>query len=471
MGRKEKYDVVIIGSGSAGFSAAFAARALGVSVCIIEKGKLGGECPNEACVPSKAFHRVAYLQSLARNAKHFGLRNQTKSVAMSDLKKYIRRVVDTITGGGNKGDRFLRLAKRQGITIRFGTGKFIDSNTVQVDGGVLEGKAFVVATGSRDFIPPIAGLDNINFIGWKDVRHLAELPKSLAVIGGGAVGSEFATIFALLGVPVTLIQRGEHLLEKEDAEVIKMVEQDLKELGVEVLTDSLTTEVGKIHGHVKLTLDKAGKEEYRVARTLLVAAGKRADTDDLGLEEIGVKLTKAGEIHTNIEQCSSVKHIFAAGDVDDGSARLTHTAHAEGVVAGNNAALKVLKKRTGKQKISLKVVPHVTFLVRELASVGLTAKEVIELHGSVLVGRHNQSSLGRSVADGGEHGFIKLVADPVKRTLLGGTIYGPHAGEMIHEIALAVQLGVKIDALGQVVRAFPTYSEGITIAALRARIE
>lgn len=471
MGRHEAYDVVVIGSGSAGFSAAFAARALGASVCVIEKGVLGGECPNEACIPTKALLRAARVHALAREAKRFGLRDRVRPVVFSGLQEYARQASRTVTGGGNKGNRFLRLAKRQGITIRFGSGTFVDTNTVQVDGGTLEGKAFVIATGSTDFIPTIPGLSQVPHILWRDVIHLRDLPKTLAIIGGGYVGTEFATLFGLLGVPVTLIQKPLHILEHEDAEIASVAEASLQTIGVHTLTDTFVTEVDRSHGHIRLTLDKGGDELRAVSRSLMMATGKRADTDGLGLDVLGVQLTRQGEVHVTSEQRSNVSYVFAAGDVDDGSARLTHTAHAEGVVAGHNAACVALKKRGGRKKVDMRVVPRVTFLAQEFASVGQTAASIAEEKGSVLVGRHNQASLGRSITDGGNGGMIKLVADPIKRTLLGGTIYGPHAGEMIHEIALAVHLGVKIDVLGEMIRAFPTYSEGITVAAHSARIE
>lgn len=465
------YDVIVIGSGSAGFSAAFAARGLGASVLMVEKKKFGGECPNYACVPTKALLKCAKMYQKVRNAGSYGIEAQNVSFDFEDIMAYRKKVVETITGGGELGDRYVKLSEENEITTVIGTAKFIDEHVIEVDGQAYVGKAFVVATGTVDFIPPIQGLSQVPYITFREAVTLERQPRKMAVIGGGPVGTELATFFAMIGTRVVLFQGAETILNREDPEIAALAQKYAGDNGIEVMANAKVVAVKEAQGGVYgLTVETGGKTITQAVDSILVATGKRAATDGLGLEEVGVKLDKRGSIKTGVDQQTSKKHIFAAGDVDGGF-MFTHTAHYEGSVAGYNAARSALKKRNEKKTVDMRVVPRVTFVDPEVASVGMTAAEVKEKFGSVLVGRFHTGGLGRRVTEQSKPGLVKIVAHPKTRKILGGHIISDRAGEMIHQIAMAMQLKASVDKIAEMIHAFPTYSEAVSGAASAVVIE
>ncbi|OGL96409.1 hypothetical protein A2318_03360 [Candidatus Uhrbacteria bacterium RIFOXYB2_FULL_45_11] len=466
---KRTYDILIIGSGSAGFSAAEAASSLGARVCVVESGKLGGECPNVACVPSKALLAAARAFRLAQEIKLFGMTAGTPSFQFEEIVKYRDRVVEKITGGGVHGARYERMLKELSVDVVYGKAEFEDDYTVIVDGLRLEAKAIVIATGSTDFIPDIPGLDQIHFWHWYDALSKKRQPKSMAIIGGGPVACEIATLYATFGTRIVLIQQSTQLLSREDEECARFVEDRLRAMGVDVVTGANVSNIvdgrGGVYG---VHVDVEGIKTMHAVEQVVVATGKRARTQ--GLEAASLKLDASGAIVVTKEQQTNKKHLFAAGDVC-GGIMLTNTAHHEGYVAGYNAALVALNKRSKKIVRDLRVIPCVTFVEPEFASVGMTATVVKKRFGSVLIGRSDISSLGRSLADHAPDGIVKLVAHPKTRKILGGCIVGPHAGEMIHELALAIFANLSIDKLSEMIHAFPTYSEAVSNAASQLTLE
>lgn len=462
--QQASFDVVVIGSGSAGFEAALMARKQGAKVCLIEKDRLGGECPNWACVPTKALLKAAGVYRSARSAESFGV----STGAAFDFEKimdYRRRVVERITGGGERGDRYQTVLKGQGIDVKFGMASFLDPHTLSIAGNVVSAKAVVIATGTEERIPPILGLADIPYLTFRSAIALPRLPKSLAIIGAGPVGCEFATFYASLGTRVLLFQSAERVLPREDADVSAVVESELKRLGVEVVCAAIVKEAINARGGVYgLAVETHGETRTHAADAVLLAAGRRANTGDLNLAKAGVKLTERGDIRTNDRAQTIVKHIFAAGDVDGGYL-FTHTATAEGASAGYNAACSALNKRGGYRTVDERVVPRVTFVQPEAASVGLTADEVKKEHGSALVGRFDLAGLGRSVTEQVTVGLVKIVAHPDTREVLGCHIVGERAGELIHEAALAMQLHAPVDAIAEMIHAYPTFSEALCAAA------
>lgn len=471
MPKIQTFDVIIIGSGSAGFSAAEAARKAGASVCVVEQERLGGECPNFACIPSKALLKAASVFRLAGRAREFGVNVGSVSYDFDSVIKYRESVVKSITGGGIFGDRYEKILRSLNITLKIGQAKFVDEHTIEVKGENLIGKTFVIATGTVDFVPPIKGIETLKYLRWKDALLLKRQPKSLAIIGGGPVGCELATFFASFGTRVVLIQSAPQVLHREDEEIAGLARETLESLGVEVITNANVFEVvnggGGVYG---VHVDVAGNRTMHAVEQVVLSAGTRANIAGLGLEEIDVEIDKRGFIITTKEQRTSVVHIFAAGDVD-GGLQFTHTAHHEGYVAGYNAALTAKKKRTARMKIDERVVSRVTFLSLEVASVGMTQKEAKEAFGKVLVGRYPIAALGRAVTEHSSDGMMKLVAHPKTRKILGGHMIGNRAGEVIHEVALAIYLNAIIDKLAGMIHAFPTYSESITAAASSSKLE
>lgn len=465
------FDVIVIGSGAAGFSAAEAAQREGAKVCLVEEVRLGGECPNDACVPSKALLKAASVYRSAQHARDFGVQLGSVGFVFSDVLKYKDHIVQTLTGGGTFGDRYEKIFKTLGVTVKKGRATFLDDQTIDVAGESIMGKAFVVATGAIDVVPSIAGLSSVKFVNWKQAMNLKRQPKSVAIIGAGPVGCELATFFASFGTRVVLLQSAPRLLHREDEEISLLAREALERLKIEILTSANVVEV--VNGGPSaygLQVDVAGNRNMHAVEHIVVATGKKANTDGFGLEIIGVRLDGHGNILTNKEQKTNVPHVFAAGDVDGGFL-FTHTAHHEGFVAGKNAALFAKKKRTPRAQSHLQVVPRCTFLEPEVGSVGMTQQDVVDAYGKALVGRHTIASLGRALTDSARFGLLKIVAHPKTRKVLGGHMIGERAGEVIHEIALAIYLGATIDKLAGMIHAYPTYSEAIAAAAGNVKVE
>ncbi|OGL69943.1 hypothetical protein A3C09_01670 [Candidatus Uhrbacteria bacterium RIFCSPHIGHO2_02_FULL_47_44] len=467
---KHSYDVLIIGSGSAGFSAAEAAASLGARVCMIEKGKLGGECPNLACIPSKALLAAARAFRNVQETKTFGVACGAVAFDFEHIMRYRDRVVEKLTGGGVHGDRYEQLLKEMKVDVVYGNAVFEDDHNVLVAGDRFEAKAIVIATGSTDFIPDIPGLDQIHFWHWYDALSKKRQPKALAIIGGGPVACEIATFYATLGTRIVLIQRSARLLTREDEECARFAEDRLRAMGVEIVMNAVVSNIvdgrGGVYG---VHVDVQGTKTMHAVEQVVVATGKRARLS--GLEEAHVSVDPRGSIMITNEQQTNKKHLFAAGDVCGSGLMLTSTSHHEGFVAGYNAALFALNKRTPKMKQDERVVPRITFVEPEFASVGAVAGSIKEKHGSVLVGRAEIQNLGRAFADHAPNGIVKLAAHPKTRKVLGGAIIGPHAGEIIHEVALAIYANLTVDKLAEMIHAFPTYSEAVTNAASNLTLE
>ncbi len=465
------YDVVVIGSGAAGSSAVEAAHAQGASVCLIESDRLGGECPNDACVPSKALLKSAGVYRALQQARNFGIQTGTVSFEFSQMMNYRRVAVETITGGGSFGDRYVAQYREMGVTVKKGRAQFIDKDLLEVDGEPLRGRAFVIATGTVDFIPPIPGLDRVKFTRAKETLTYSRQPKSMAIIGGGPVGCEIATFYATLGTRVVLLQSASQVLHREDPEISQYAREALEELKVEVVTGANVFEiVNGGSGVYGVHVEVAGNRKMHAVDQLVLAAGNRANTQQLGLSEVGVKMDERGFILTNKEQRTSATQVYAAGDVD-GGLQFTHTAHHEGYVAGHNAAISAKKKRTTRLKTDESVVPRVTFLSPEVASVGMTAPDAKKTYKRLLVGRANMRTLGRSVTDHAASGFLKIIADAKTHKILGAHMIGPRAGEVIHELALAIHVGATVEKVASLIHAYPTFSEAIPLALASLTVE
>ena len=465
MQKKASFDVVVIGTGSAGFSAIEAAVSEGAAVCAIERGKLGGECPNFACVPSKAILKAASVYRTLQHARDFGIQISSLSFDFTTIMKVRSDVVDTMTGGGEKGDRYEKILSDLGVEVKYGNAKFLDDHMIDVNGEYIYAKTIVIATGTADVVPPIDGIDTVPFKSWKDAILQKRQPKSMAIIGGGPVGCELATFYTTFGTRVVLLQRASQVLSREDAEIAAHAHASLTKLGIDVrLNADIDSVIDSRGGTFGVRLRSASGLEMIAVDQIVVTAGKRAAVDDLNLEEAGVLLNAQQFLKTTKEQRTSVSHIFAAGDVD-GGLQFTHTAHHEGWIAGYNAALVAKKKRRPLKSSDERVVPRVTFLQPEVASVGMTTEEAKKAYQHVLIGRSQIAALGRAVTEHARTGMLKLVVHPKTRKILGGHMIGERAGEVIHEVALAIFLNATVDKLAEMIHAYPTFSEAIAVAA------
>lgn len=455
--RKVGFDVVVIGGGSAGLSAAFAARNEGASVALVSMDKLGGECPNYACVPTKVMLAAAKkYDDLRRNASLFGIDAKNISFNLRTMMERKDAVVNAMTGNR----RLEKILEKEKITVFRGAVSFIDDESIRVGTHIVSAKTFVIATGSAPRIPPIAGIDDITYWTSREATSMKELPESLAILGGGPIGCEFATFFSLLGVPVIIFDVAEYLLPREDAEVAALAAKALMQRGVTFHGNSRVLGVAKSGRHVRVTYQTgtATRKTVRVEK-LLVASGRVPNVEGLNLENAGVRRDEAGRIGIDSAMRIKGKPIFLAGDVS-GLPAYTHTAHHEGVVAGRNAALLAQGKKK-LEKVDLYVVPRVTFVSPELASVGVMSEELVAQKKQFTVWKFPVGALGRSVIEGERTGLLKVFVDKKSNLVLGASMLGNNAGEVIHELALAMYANVPFDTVQSMIHAYPTMSEAI----------
>ncbi len=451
----DQFDIVVIGGGTAGLSAAQAAVALGRRPLLVAEGPLGGECTWTGCVPSKALIEAARVHHTVTRAAAFGTRVEGVSV---DFPAVMRRVHDVI-------DRIARYEdaehlERSGISTRRGHAHLLSADTVQVDGGTVRAGAIVIATGSRPALPPIPGLDAVPYLTNESLFDLGAQPARLLVLGAGAVGLEMAQSFARLGTAVDVVDIAADLLPREDPEVAALARRLLEREGVRLTLGARTSRVTYEAGTFTLEVEVGGASVPMRGDALLVATGRRANLDGLGVDDIGVRTTASG-INVDARMRTSVARVYAAGDVT-GTMRFTHVAAYQGRLAARNA----LGKRASA---SYRVVPWVTFTDPEIAHVGLTEPEARAKHGSdVHVARLPFTAVDRAVIAGEAEGVIKIIT--TGRPLLGHTgggevvgahVIGPGAGELIHELSLAMQVRAFSGRLAQAIHAYPAMSVGV----------
>jgi len=451
------YDVVVIGGGSAGLSAAYAARAQGASVALVSDGMLGGECPNHACVPTKAMLTAALrFDDFRRNGSAFGIHASNIRFDLAEMMARKDAVVRAMTGGR----RIEKILEKEGVTLIRGTATFIDDESIRVGTQNVSAKAFVIATGSVSKIPPIANIESIPYWTPRDVTSMTEVPESIAIIGAGPVGCEFATFFSLIGVPVVLFDIADHVLPKEDSEAGALAQKSLTSRGVTFYGKTKVLGVQEEKGGVRMTyqIGSTPRKTLHVDK-VIIASGRAPNVDLLNIEAAGVTFRSNGTLP--IESTLRVKgtSCFFAGDVT-GLIPFTHTAHAEGLVAGENAARLAVKTRTLKS-VDLSVVPYVIFVAPELASVGKSAEELAQLKVSFSVWKFPVGALGRSVIERERSGILKVCVEKKTDQILGAVMVGERAGEVIHELALAMFAKLPLSTVQSMIHAYPTMSEAI----------
>lgn len=433
---KKDYDLLIIGGGSAGLTAARFARQLDLSVALVEQGRLGGDCTWSGCVPSKTLLRAAKSAQMIKDARRFGI---TASDPVIDFKSVMRRVDSVVQEifAGESPDTL----EADGIEVIQGTAKFIDSQRVSVAGKKISARRFLVCSGARPFIPPIDGLDQVDYLTYETVWGLEELPPRLAIIGGGPIGCELAQAFCRLGSSVTLVEAADRIMLQDEPEAAAMVAQRLTDEGVDLRLGAALERVEKTANGVRLTL---GGEARVEANSVLVAVGRRPQVDGLGLDEATVTHGRGG-IVVNKNLRTSRTNIFAAGE--------------------RNAFLPFNKRSV------LDRVPWATFTDPEVAHVGLSESQAKERHGErVMAATWPMEQTDRWLTEGDTPGFLKLVylADG---KLLGVTIVASRAGEMIQEWVLALDRGLKLSHMAESLHIYPTYSMAAQQLASKLRVD
>lgn len=453
----DAFDVVVIGSGAAGLSAATGAAQLGASVALVERSSyLGGECPNTACVPTQALLRAAKTYHLLTHADQLGLPGTTGPVQYRQLKAFKDAIVQQTAGRHLTAARL----KEQGVTLVPGDAHFIDHHTLGVGTTRIAGRQFIVATGASPCPPSGIGLEQTPYLTHREAIELTTAPESLLVLGGGPIGVEFAQLFAIFGVDVTVLEYGPYLLPNEDTALSQFIADELTGFGVTVLSNFHAEHTQGTTQGVQLRGTQAGRPHTLTAAQLLVACGARPNVTGLGLEALGVTVTPTG-VQTDTYLRTTVPHIWAIGDVTT-NPHYTHTAHYQGALVAHNCT------QPDKRSLDLRVLPRALATFTDIASVGSTAQQLDAAHRPYVVGHADISSLGRALIDQTQAGFIKLLVDPSSGYILGGSMAVPQAHELIHEVALAMKAQVPVEVLASLLHAYPTYAEGIAVAAADA---
>ncbi len=446
------YDLIVIGSGAGGGVTAHIAAARGKRVAIIENDAIGGECPNFGCVPTKSLIQAAETYHVAKEAAQFGIK--TTGVALN--YPAIKRWKDTAVHRTGVEDGRAAFTS-DGITVLRGHAHFLDKWTISLRGRRYHAKHFLIATGTRNLVPPIPGLKESGYITYREAINFTSPPKSIFIIGGGAIGCEFAHIFNTFGAKVHIAEFAPKLLGREDDEVGALLADIFEKRGASVHLGAKVVGVKKQFGKKVVSYEKDGRTHSVAVEEVLLATGKAPNTD-LGLDNAGVAYDRRG-IRTNLHMQTSAPHIYAAGDVV-GPYAFTHMASYQSRIAAHNMY--------SKKKVSANynAVPRCIFVEPEIASVGASEQDLKDKKIKYQVGTAPISVVGRANTSNEFTGFVKILATKTG-VILGASIVCPRAGEMIHELALAVHKGLKARDIVETIHAFPTWSEVIRVAANR----
>ena len=446
----EQYDCIVIGSGPGGYVAAIRAAQLGMKTAVVEKDKVGGRCLNYACIPAKAVLRVADILSEVDDADEFGIEIEGRSVDFAKVSERREKVVKTLTGGVGG------LFKKNKIDVIEGVGALADGGVKVGDETYSASKAIILATGS---VPkPVPGTSfGGRVIGTEEAWALPELPKTLAVLGAGASGSEIASAYGRLGVDVQLFEALDRVLPTEDADISKVAGRGLAKQNIKVHTGTLVKDVESHDDKVTFSFgDETGEADW-----LVIAAGRGPDVEALGLDAAGVKLDDIGLIEVDGNLRTSAEKIYAIGDLVPGPA-LAHKASDEGVIAVEHAA------GLETHPIEYIDIPRATFCTPNVASFGLTEEQAREQDMDVVVGKVQYGAVGAGTVYGDRGGLIKIIGDKRYGELVGGHIVGAKATELIQELVNAKALEGGYAEVARIVHGHPTLSEGVMEAARAA---
>lgn len=444
--RKYDYDLVVIGGGAGGITSAMLSTGLGKKTLILDKHKFGGECTWSGCVPSKALLHSAKAAMFLKDHRKFGLSvgGGIKVNSRGVMKNVRETIADVYKGETTEYFQSKGIDAEEDADV-----SFIDTHRIQVNSREITSDKFIITTGSSPFVPPVQGLNKIKYYTNENIFTMQKFPSSMIIMGGGPIGIELASAFNRLGVIVTIIEMAPVILIREDAELAGILAGILKSEGVKILTGCEVVRVEK--GKKTAVVYKSdGKEEKISGEALLVAVGRKPNTENLGLERIGVKHDRRG-IAVSRYLRTSVKNIYAAGDVV-GPYQFSHMANYQAITAVSNAFLPV------KKKINYNHVPWCTYTNPEFAHSGMTEDEARKEHGSVKIFRALFSGIDRARTDKTENGIAKIICNK-KGKILGIHILGERAGEIMHEAHLAKSLGIPVHKLNSVIHAYPTYSE------------
>ena len=450
------YDVIVIGSGPGGYVAAIRCAQLGLkTACVEGRETLGGTCLNVGCIPSKALlHASHMLHEAEHNFAKMGLNAKSPTVDWAQMQAYKANTIE----GNTKGIEFL--FKKNKIDWLKGWGSIPEAGVVKVGDERHQAKNIIIASGSTPSSLPGIEIDEKTVVSSTGALSLAKIPKKLAVIGAGVIGLELGSVYARLGSDVTVVEFLNAITPGMDAEVQKTFQRILKKQGLKFIMGAAVSSVEKLKTKAKVnyTLRKDDSAHQIDADTVLVATGRKPFTDGLGLADLGIEVSERGQIKTNSHWQTNIAGIYALGDAIDGP-MLAHKAEDEGM-----AAAEVIAGKHGH--VNYAVIPGVIYTHPEVANVGQTEAQLKEQGRAYKVGKFNFMGNGRAKANFAGDGFVKLLADAQTDRILGAHIIGPSAGDLIHEICVAMEFGASTEDLALTCHAHPTYSEAVREAAL-----
>lgn len=446
-------NIIVIGAGSGGLVSSYIAAAVKAKVTLIEKHKMGGDCLNTGCVPSKALIRSSKLLAQINRASEFGIKSVKTEFDFSDIMERVQAIVKTVTPHDSV-ERYTAL----GVNVIEGEAKITSPWEVAVktaDGTqTLTTRAIVIAAGARPFVPPIPGLENIDYLTSDNVWDLREKPKRMIILGGGPIGCELAQAFARLDIIITQIEMLPRLLIREDLEVSEAVTAKFRQEGIDVRLEHTAKQFIIEKDEKILLAEHQGKEVRIPFDQVLLAIGRAANTTGYGLEEIGVEMSPRHTVQVDAFQATNYPNIFACGDVA-GPYQFTHTAAHQAWYAAVNALFGDFKKF----RTDYSVIPWATFTDPEVARVGLNEQEAQEQGIAIEVSVYGIDDLDRAIADGEAHGFVKVLTPPGKDKILGVTIVGEHAGDLLAEFVLAMKHNIGLNKILSTIHIYPTLAE------------
>lgn len=463
---EHRYDVVVLGGGIGGYTAAIRAAQLGKTVAVVEREKLGGTCLHQGCIPSKALLRSAEVYATMKKSEEYGITSGSLELKFENVLARKQRIVDQL----HQGLQFLM--KKNKITVHYGNGRIIGPSifsprsgavSVEKEDGDIEtllSSNLVIATGSKPRSLPGLEIDGTYIMTSEDALRMEELPKSIIIIGGGVIGVEWASMLRDFGVEVTVVEYEKRLVSLEDGDISKELERLFKKRGINLVTGAkvMSESVKIADGTVTLQADKQGEMIELQAEKVLVSVGRAANVEGIGLENTDIKIDK-GVIRVNRFMQTTESHIYAVGDVI-GGLMLAHMAGHEGIVASEHIAGQT------PHELQVHLVPKCTYTRPEIASVGYTEQQAIDLGRQVKVGKFSFKGIGKALVYGDTDGFVKVIADSETNDILGVHMIGPHVTNSISEAALAQVLNATPWEVGQTIHPHPTLSEALGEAML-----